>query len=34
MIDSIIKDRCTGCEGCASVCPTKCIDMGKKRSYL
>ena len=26
MIDSIIKDRCTGCEGCASVCPTKCID--------
>ena len=27
MIDSIIKDRCTGCEGCASVCPTKCIDM-------
>jgi Pyruvate/2-oxoacid:ferredoxin oxidoreductase delta subunit len=20
MIDSIIKDRCTGCEGCASVC--------------
>lgn len=27
MIDSVIQERCTGCEACASSCPKNCIEM-------